>query len=232
MSDLQEDQRLALANMYALALATLRARDADAHRAYLDALADFAPDPLVLGPDDPRSDEALGAGVTPAPAARRFAARLRGVVLGAAAHADTASRELAALAREVAGGEGVADGEIARRAGAAFAVTRADLERDVVRLGGVAREQDPGAWVRRWGVVRSLELNGFAATFTRDGTHSRATAATREGRDAGALRFVLALSQAALSLPREQDAATLSEDVQRAEVALPALLANLVAAAR
>ena len=237
MSQPTEDQRLALANMHALARATLRARDAGAHRAYLDALADFSPEPIVLRPEDPRSDTALGAGVAPPAVARRFAARLRGVVLGAGAHADTVARELTALACAAVGNEGVTDKDIERRAVAAMTATRAELDKDIVRLGPVVETVEGGSsagnWVRRWGAVRSLELNAFAAAFTRDGTHAAATKATRDGRDAGALRFVMAVAQAAMSLGSEFDPDdTLSDDVKRTENALPALLANVIAAGR
>src|SRR5262245_50775681 len=113
--DATEDQRLALSSLRALARATLRARDAPVHRARLSELADYAPDPVPLGANDPRADEALAAGVTPAPAARRLAATLRGVILGAAAHADVARRDVAAVARELAAGRGgLAPAEIDR----------------------------------------------------------------------------------------------------------------------
>lgn len=232
MSERTEDQRLAIANMHALALATLRARESALHRAYLADLVDYAPEPIVLGPDDPRSDQALARGVEPAPAARRLAATLRGVVLGAAAHMDTVRKEVAALARELSGGRPLAPEEAARRALAAFEVTRLDLERDVVRLGNVAPGDDGDA-LRRWGSVRTLELNSFVAAFTRDGTHPRATRATSEGRDAGALRFAIAVAQAAMTLARDAvPGESLQAEVLRVDAALPALLANVAAAGR
>lgn len=231
MSDPTEDQRLALANMHALAMATLRARDAAVHRAHLGDLADYAPEPIELGPGDPRSDAALAAGVEPAPAARRLAATLRGLILGAAAHTDTVRREVAALARELVGAQ-FPPAEVDRRAFAALEVTRAELERDVVRLGSVPPGTD-AASTRRWGSVRTLELNAFAAAFTRDGTHPRATHATSQGRDAGALRFAMAVAQAALTLAREDEPdAALQADMHRVDAALPALLASLIARAR
>jgi hypothetical protein len=230
MSDLPEDRRLALANLHALALATLRGKDASSSRTYLDALAPFAPDPEPLAPTDPRSDEALGGGIELASARRHFAAKLRGVILGVAAHPETPSGELTALARVVASGESVSEDEVDRRAIAALASTREDLARDIVRLGEASHDGDAGTRVRRWGSVRALELNAFVAAFTREGAHPAATAATRTGRDAMALRFALAVAQAAMSLAQgtEPDE-SLEEDVKRTELALPALLANLVA---
>ena len=236
MTDSSSDEpRIALARLHALALATLRHADSARHRAYLDALADYAPDAEAFAPGDPRSDESLSAGVEPAATARRFAARLRGVILGAAAHSDTVAREAMALAREAVRGEGVADKDVEARAKLAFETVRKDLERDVVRLAGMppVTRSEIGSWVRRWGVVRSLELNGFVATFTRDGTHAKAMRVTSEGRDAGALRFAMAASQAAMSLARDEEVGgNLEADVKRTETALTALLANVIAAAR
>jgi hypothetical protein len=99
------------------------------------------------------------------------------------------------------------------------------------------KSEDPLAFVRRWGGVRSLELNAFIAAFTRDGTHSAAVKATSLGRDAGALRFALAVCNGALSLardaaPEDPDVIALRSDVDRVEAALVVLLANLVAAGR
>jgi hypothetical protein len=227
---------MALARLHALALATLRHPDSAKHREYLDALSDYAPDAEPLVASDARSDEALAAGLE-GPAARRFAARLRGVVLGAAAHSDTVAREACALARTAVENEGVSAKEIDARAKAAFEATRADLERDVVRLGSVGdapRGAQFGAWVRKWGVVRSLELNAFAATFTRDGTHAKATRATSDQRDdAGAFRFALAVTQAAMSLTREEEVGgSLEEDARRVEAAIVPLIANVIAAGR
>src|SRR5437868_2800458 len=108
---MSDDPRMALARLHALALATLRHADSAKARKYLDALADYAPDAEPLVAKDPRSDEALGAGLEGS-VARRFAARLRGVVLGAAAHADTVAREACALARKAVENEGVSAKEI------------------------------------------------------------------------------------------------------------------------
>ncbi len=234
MSD-ADDPHLALARLHTLAFATLNNPESKRPRAYLDALADYAPDPIVLTPEDARSDAALAPGIVPAMAARRFAARLRGVILGAGAHPDTGPREACALARECVKGEGVSDADIDVRAKAAFETCRADLALDVVRLGslGPLEGADLGAWVRRWGVVRSLELNGFVATFTRDGTHANAMRVTRDGGDASALRFAMAVAQAAMSLAREAKVTrALESDVARTEAAVAALLANMIAAAR
>ncbi len=229
---MSDDPRKALARLHALALATLRHPDSAKHREYLDALADYAPDAEVLDPRDPRSDEAFAKGLD-GPAARRFAARLRGAVLGAAAHVDTVSREAMALAREAVKDEGVANKDIDARAKAAFDKTREDLESDIVRLGSVGAPPDDAefaVWVRRWGVVRSLELNGFVATFTRDGTHAKAMRATADGSDdAGALRFALAVTQAAMSLSRDEEVGgVLEEDARRVEIAIAPLLANVI----
>lgn len=234
MSDV-DDLRSALGRLHDLAMATLQNPASKRPRAYLDALADYAPDAIVLTAEDARSDAALADGVDPAMAARRFAARLRGVILGAGAHADTGVREACALARESVKGEGVADAAIDARAAAAFDTCRADLALDVVRLGSLGPREgaEPGAWVRRWGVVRSLELNGFVATFTRDGTHPKAMRATSEGGDADALRFAMAVAQAAMSLARgEEVRRALETDVARTEAAIAALLANVIATAR
>jgi hypothetical protein len=227
---------MALARLHALALATLRHPDSAKARAYLDALADYAPDAEAIDAKDPRSDESLARGLE-GPAARRFAARLRGVVLGAAAHSDTVAREASALARKAVEDEGVTVKEIEARAKSAFDATRRDLEQDVVRLGWIGaapRGAEFGVWVRKWGVVRSLELNAFVATFTRDGTHAKATRATGDQtEDAAAFRFAMAVTQAAMSLTREEEVGgPLEEDARRVEAAIVPLVANVIAAGR
>ena len=224
-----DDQRLVLARMHALAVATLTASDARTNREYLSRLAHYAPDPIVLAVSDPRSDDALAAGIEPIAVSRRFAARVRGVVLGAAVHDDAVPNEVAALAWASVRGEGVVEKELKRRVTAALKVTREDLAQDVVRL---AWEPVPAdikpPWVQRWGGVRSLELNAFVAAFTRDGTHPVATEITRDSRDARALRFVLAVSQAAMSLQRDVDPAEyLVRDIRITDAVLPALIAAL-----
>jgi hypothetical protein len=157
------------------------------------------------------------------------------VALGAAAHPETPRGEVGALGRAVASGEGVSDDEIDARVWRAFEASRQDLARDVVRLGDASGGEDrvAAARIRRWGSVRSLELNAFVAAFTREGMHPVATAATRQGRDSGAMRFALAVAQAALSLPAPDAVeSSLEQDVARTETALPALIANLAAALR
>ena len=229
------DQQMVLANLYAVARASLRAADAKAHRAYLEALADFAHDEGPAQGGEPGADSVLGEGVGDKSAARRLAARLRGMCLGAAAHTDTARNEVVALAKVAAGGEGVGDEALAARAVRAWEAARAELERDVVRLGAIEAPKEAGelGWLRRWGVVRWLELNGFIAAFTRDGTHAGATKATSAGRDAGALRFAMAVSQAAMAFAHEEGPEPgLLEDARAVEAALAPLLANVVSTAK
>ena len=117
----------------------------------------------------------------------------------------------------------------------AWEAARAELERDVVRLGAIEAPKEAGelGWLRRWGVVRWLELNGFIAAFTRDGTHAGATKATSAGRDAGALRFAMAVSQAAMAFAHEEGPEPgLLEDARAVEAALAPLLANVVSTAK
>lgn len=229
------DQQMVLANLYAVARATLRAPESKGHRAYLEALSDFAHDEGPAQGDDPRADGALALGIEDKSAARRLAARLRGMCLGAAAHTDTVRSEVVALGKVAAGGEGVGDEALAKRVAGAWERSREDLERDVVRLGAIEVPREGGelGWLRRWGVVRWLELNGFTAAFTRDGTHAGATKATSAGRDAGALRFAMAVSQAAMAFAQEEGPEPgLLEDARAVEGALAPLLANVVSAAR
>jgi len=225
-----------LSKLHALAQATLQARDARVHRAHLDQLALYTHDLPPFDDDDARSDAQLGAAVTDASARRRFAARLRGVVLGCAAHPDAVVREVVELAKVAVAGEGIDDREIERRTRAAFELTRWRLESDIVQLAPAPAETMPasaGARARRWGVVRSLELNAFAATFTRDGTSERATSLTQSGREAGALRFAVATAQVAMTLARDTTLdEALRDDIDRVETALEALLAAMCAALR
>lgn len=234
-----EDQRLALANLYALSQATLRGKDAPAQRQYLEALANLSPDPPDAEPD-PRDDSVLLADFSEdAGVLRRMGAQVRGILLGAGAHSDTVLREVVALVRTLDGASVWSEKKWTARLEPALAATRTDLERDVVFVRPVRApiSEDPLAYVRRWGGVRSLEFNAFVAAFTRDGTHERAVRATSRGRDAAAFRFALAVSHAALSLPRESDGQSdkvrlLKEDIDRVESAMAVLLANLVAAGR
>ncbi len=234
-----EDQRLALANLYALSRAALRAKDAGAHRAYLEALTDLSPDAPDAKPD-PRDDGVLLEGFSEdVGVVRRMGAQVRGVLLGAGSHSDTVAREVVSLVRALDGASAWTEKKWSSRIEPALSVTRADIERDVVFSRAVIapKSEDPLAFVRRWGGLRSLELNAFAAAFTRDGTHSGAVKATSQGRDAGAFRFALAVSNAALSLARDIDAeseevSVLREDCRRVERAFVVLLANLVAAGR
>lgn len=239
MAGTTEDQRLALANLYALSRAALRAKDGDTHRAYLEALADLSPE----APDakaDPRDDAVLLDGFSEdLGVLRRMGAQVRGVLLGAGSHEDTVVREVVSLVRALDGAAAWTEKKWTSRIEPALAATRSDLSRDVVfaRPVRAPKSEDPLAYVRRWGGLRSLELNAFAAAFTRDGTHSAAVRATAQGRDAGAFRFALATSNAALSLAREADAESdeargLRADVERVEAAMVVLLANLVAAGR
>jgi hypothetical protein len=233
-----EDQRIALANLHALSRSALRAKDAPAIRAYLDALADVAPEPADGG-EDPRDDSVLLRDFTEDPGVvRRMGAQVRGVILGAGSHTDTVLREVVALVRALDGGGEWTEKKWSPRVEAALAATRADLERDVVFLRPVRapKTEDPLAFARRWGGVRSLELNAFVATFTRDGTHPPSVASTSKGRDSGALRHAIAVTNAALSIARDADAEdpelrSILEDVERVERALAPLLANLIAAA-
>jgi hypothetical protein len=234
-----EDQRLALANLYALSRATLRGKDAPAQRQYLEALADMSPDPPEAEPDV-RDDSVLLEGFSEdAGVLRRMGAQVRGVLLGAGAHSDTVLREVVSLVRALDGATVWGEKKWTTRIEPALTATRADLDRDVVFVRPVRAPitEDPLAFVRRWGGVRSLELNAFAAAFTRDGTHKPAVKATSQGRDAAAFRFALAVSNAALSLARETDGESdevrsLKEDIDRVESAMVVLLANLVASGR
>lgn len=234
-----EDQRLALANLFALSRATLRAKDAPAHRSYLEALAELTPDPPAESLD-PRDDGALLEGFSDEPGVtRRMGAQVRGVLLGAGSHADAVLREVVSLVRALDGASVWGEKKWTARVEPALAATRADIERDIVFVRPVRapKSEDPLAFVRRWGGVRSLELNAFIAAFTRDGTHSAAVKATSLGHDAGALRFSLAVSNAALSLARDavadhDEVLALRADVERVEAAIVVLLANLVAAGR
>lgn len=234
-----EDQRLALANLFALSRATLRAKDAPTQRAYLGALADLVPDPPAETLD-PRDDSALLEGFSDEPGVtRRMGAQVRGVLLGAGSHADTVPREVVSLVRALDGASAWGEKKWTARVEPALAATRADLERDIVFVRPVRapKSEDPLAFVRRWGGLRSLELNAFIAAFTRDGTHPAAVKTTAQGRDAGALRFALAVCNGALSLardadPADEDVIALRADVDRVEASLVVLLANLVAAGR
>jgi hypothetical protein len=234
-----EDQRLALANLHALSLAALRGEGVPAQRAYLEALADVAPDP----PDerlDPRDDASLLEGFSEdRSVTRRMGAQVRGVILGAGAHSDTVLRELVALIRALDGAATWSEKTWSARVEPALAATREDLERDVIFMRPVTAPsaEDPLAFARRWGGLRSLELNAFVAAFTRDGTHARAVEASSRGRDGAALRLSIAVANGALSLSRDaaaEDAAvrSLLENVERVERAIVPLLANIVRAGR
>lgn len=233
-----EDQRIALANLHALSRSALRSKDAPAIRTYLEALADMAPEPPEAR-EDPRDDGVLLKDFSEDPGVlRRMGAQVRGVVLGAGAHSDTVLREVVALVRALDGASEWGEKKWTPRIEAALVATRADIERDVVFVRPVRAPvtEDPLAFARRWGGVRSLELNAFVATFTRDGTHPHAVSATSKGRDAGTLRHSLAVTNAALSIARDADPddpelESLIEDVDRVERALAPLLANLIAAA-
>lgn len=234
-----QDQRIALANLYALSRATLRGKDAPAQRQYLEALADMSPDSPEPEPDV-RDDSVLLDGFSEdAGVVRRMGAQVRGVLLGAGAHSDTVVREVVALVRALDGATVWGEKKWTTRLEPALVATRADIERDIVFVRPVRAPatEDPLAYVRRWGGLRSLELNAFAAAFTRDGTHKPAVKATSQGRDASAFRFALAVSNAALALAKEADGAseevrTLKEDIDRVESAVVVLLANLVASGR
>lgn len=227
------DARLQLLHLHSLSMATVRGPDAESCRELLRELADYAAEEPPLGPEDPRSDTRLAPGIAPAGAARRFAARLRGTTLGAAAHGDTVRKELEALALAALEGESFDRKLVLARAVAAWECAREALESDLVQLGLVPApphgdEPARAAWFRRWGSVRSLELNAFVATFTRDGTHPKATSLTQRGSVAAALRFSLAVAQAGLSLAQELPTdPALVEDALLVEPALAPMLASL-----
>ncbi len=225
--------------MHALSRAALRGADSPALRKYFDALADVAPDPPEEA-IDPRDDPRLLDGFSEDPGVvRRMGAQVRGVLLGAGAHEDSVLREVVALVRALDGATAWSEKKWTPRVEAALAATRADLAKDVVHLRPIALPADGDvlAWARRWGGLRSLELNAFVATFTRDGTHRGAVASTSKGRDAGALRFALAVVNGALSIPRDadpdgDDERSLLDDARRVDRALAPLLANIVSSGR
>jgi hypothetical protein len=234
-----EEQRITLAHLHALSLAALRGADAPGAREHLETLALLAPDPPGESLD-PRDDARLLEGLLAEPGpARRLAAQVRGVLVGAGAHADTVLREVVALVRALDGASAWTERQWTPRIELALARTREDLTRDVVFVRPVPSPSsaEETAVLRRWGGLRALELNAFVAALTRDGTHAAAVAATSRGPDAVALRFALAVANAALSLalsvePSAPSVRALREDARRVEEALAPLMANVVRAGR
>ncbi len=241
MSERTEAQRLAIANMHALAKASLRStKDLPALRKYLEVLDEMAPDPPKA--DDPRSDAALLQGLVTEPGdLRRAGSHVRGVILGASAHSDTVTREVVALVRALDGLPTQTEKKWTARIEPAMLSVRRDLEREMVAVFAYEPPKDglAASWFRRWGGLRNLELNAFLAAFTRDGTHAAATIATSQGPDAAALRYLLVLTQYAFSMPisDEQDPKELAwsdpiiVDAKRAEAALASVLANVIGSA-
>jgi hypothetical protein len=234
-----EEQRITLAHLHALSLAALRGAEGPRAREHLETLSLLAPDPP--GEElDPRDDARLLEGLVASPGpARRLGAQLRGVLVGAGAHEDTVLREVVALVRALDGAAAWTERQWSPRIEPALARTREDLARDVVFVRPVSAPTsgDATAVLRRWGGLRALELNAFVAALTRDGTHPAAVAATARGPDAVALRFSLAVANAALSLassagPDEPAVQSLHADVRRVEEALAPLLANVARAGR
>lgn len=243
MTERTEDQRLAIANMHALATSALKmTKDLPALRKYLEVQGEMAPDPP--SEKDPRSDSALLAGLITEPAElRRAGAQVRGVILGASAHEDTVAREVVALVRVLEGIPSQTEKKWLPKIEPAIKAVRADLEREIVAVYPIPMPTDHNAtsWFRRWGGLRNLELNAFLAAFTRDGTHRAATKATSQGPDAAALRYLMILTQYAFSLPLESAAGqpttlawtdSIIVDAKRAEEALAPVLANLVITSR
>ncbi|MDP3273632.1 MAG: hypothetical protein Q8Q09_00450 [Deltaproteobacteria bacterium] len=233
-----EDQRLAIANLFALAQAAMRSQDAARHRSYLDSLADLAPDGPDVAPD-PRDDQAIVPQIEDRHAQRRMGAQIRGVLLGAGAHTDSVLREVVGLVRALDGASQWSEKHWSTKLEPALTATRADLAQDIVWMRPIVTPLSGATadWLRRWGGLRSLELNAFVAAFTRDQTHPGATTATSRGPDAGALRHALAVAQAGLALaaPSDNDPLLIDQlrrEAVRVESALVPLLANLVAQLR